>query len=74
MTLDYTGQGRRPSARQIVADWAKGGCPDRFEVCYGETFAEFEYSHHGWDDFGNGCRGVDRGAVVATLRARGGGE
>ena len=67
MQLDYTNQGRRPTAAQIVADWKKAGKPNVIEVNYGETFAVFEWFHGRWDDSGNGCRGVDRNAVVKAL-------
>lgn len=77
MTLDYTTQGRRPSAKQIAADWKNGGSPEQFEVVYGETFAEFRliqsYSQffgattNYWDGFGNGCSGIKRDAVVEAL-------
>jgi hypothetical protein len=74
MHLDYTNQGRRPSAAQIVAAWKKAGKPILFSVSYGETFAEFEYTpgHNdawwsGWHASGNGCRGVDRDAVTKAL-------
>jgi hypothetical protein len=75
MKFDYTNQGRRPSAAQIVSDWRKAGKPDSFYVTYGETFAEFDRSKHGtffghqWRDSGNGCRGVDRAAVLKLLEA-----
>ena len=69
MHQDYTNQGRRPSAVQIVAAWKRGGRPDRFTVEYGETFAEFQLVGKRWDDSGNGCRGVDRLAVVKALSA-----
>lgn len=71
MHLDYTNQGRRPSAAQIAADWKRGGRPTGFTVAYGETFAEFALVHGRWQDSGNGCRGVDRLAVVKALN-RGG--
>ncbi len=76
--FDYTTQGRRPSTRQIISDWRKAGRPGRFQVEYGETFAEFEQvtsyyalgvTHVLWYDSGNGCRGVDRLAVVRALEA-----
>lgn len=70
--FDYTAQGRRPSAAQIVAAWKKAGRPDSFSVQYGETEAEFtRRAGPGarWDDYGNGCRGVDRLAVVRALQA-----
>ena len=54
MHQDYTNQGRRPSAVQIVAAWKRGGRPDRFTVEYGETFAEFQLVGKRWDDSGNG--------------------
>lgn len=69
MNLDYTKQGRRPTAAQIVSEWKKAGKPDRFTVEYGETFAEFQRLPNRWDDSGNGCRGVDRNAVVKALNA-----
>lgn len=78
MTLDYTKQGRKPSPQQIVADWKKGGRPDTFTVEYGETYAEFTQHPYPvsifsdrerirWHANGNGCRGVDRDAVVNLL-------
>lgn len=74
ITFDFTNQGRRPSAAQIVAKWRAAGKPDRFAVEYGETFAEFNCLRYGgtarrWDGSGNGCRGVDRLAVVKALQA-----
>lgn len=75
MILDYCDKRHRPTARQIVSDWKKGGRPDRFSVVYGETYADFERVPNGpwsgpnrWEDSGNGCRGVDRSAVVKALR------
>lgn len=74
--FDYTDRGRRPSARQIVADWKKAGRPGLFQVEYGETYAEFERvtstSYYGgavakWCAHGNGCAGVKRDAVVLLL-------
>lgn len=67
MNLDYTRQGRRPTARQIVSDWKKGGRPVQFTVEYGETFAEFQQAGGRWHDSGNGCRGVQRDKVIAGL-------
>jgi len=67
MELDYTHQGRRPSARQIVAAWVDNGKPNTLIVEYGETFAEFVYDGGQWHDSGNGCRGVDRTAVLKLL-------
>lgn len=73
LVLDYTGQGRRPSAAQIVSAWRRAGRPGSFAVEYGETFAEFERQPGGrWFDSGNGQRGVDRLAVVKLLQADGG--
>lgn len=69
MQLDYTSQGRRPTAAQIVAAWKKAGKPNLFTVAYGETFAMFQKYGMQWDDSGNGCRGVDRNAVVKALNA-----
>jgi len=74
--FDYTEQGRRPSAKQIVADWKKAGRPPLFQVEYGETYAEFEQvtstSYIGgsvvkWYETGNGCEGVKRTQVVQLL-------
>ena len=69
--FDFTKQGRRPSAAQVVKAWRDAGKPDLFTVEYGETFAEFELvpggPMRGWQDSGNGCRGVDRLAVVRLL-------
>ncbi len=67
MNLDYTAQGRRPTAAQIVSDWKKGGRPNSFSVSYGETFAAFDYVGQRWHDSGNGCRGVQRNKVISTL-------
>jgi len=67
LELDYTDQGRRPSAAQIIADWKKAGRPREFEVVYGETYAQFEAGLTRWHDYGNGCRGVDRDAVLKRL-------
>jgi hypothetical protein len=70
MNLDYSSQGRRPSTAQIIAAWKKHGKPDHFTVEYGETFAQFQrIGHAHWDDSGNGCRGVDRLAVVRALQS-----
>lgn len=72
MNLDYTSQGRRPSATQIVADWKKAGRPGYFAVEYGETFAAFQLLGYGrWTGYGNGCRGADGGAVIKALAAAG---
>ena len=69
--LDYTNQGRRPTAAQIVAAWKRAGNPNTIIVEYGETYAEFRLvgfpPYRRWDDSGNGCRGVDRNAVVKAL-------
>jgi hypothetical protein len=63
------GRNLRPSAGRIIAAWKRAGRPDHFTVAYGETFAEFERYGGRWDDTGNGCRGVDRLAVVRALTA-----
>lgn len=65
--FDYTRQARRPSAAQIVRAWVLAGRPAEFSVTYGETYATFHRYPGGWLDGGNGCRGVDRLAVVAAL-------
>jgi len=72
LELNYTDQGRRPSAQQVVSDWKKGGCPDEFTAEYGETFAHFEYrngwgGHGEWMADGNGCRGLKRDTIVTLL-------
>ena len=69
MNLDYSQQGRRPSAAQIISAWKACGRPAEFTVEYGETFAEFIRHGGRWHDSGNGCRGVDRAAVVRALNA-----
>lgn len=67
--FDFTAQGRRPTVAQIIAAWKKAGRPARFSVQYGETEAEFENLYGArWADTGNGCRGVDRLAVVKALQ------
>lgn len=65
--FDYTEQGRRPSARQIVADWKKAGKPPIFQAEYGETFAHFEMEMGKWFGSGNGCEGIKRGQVEDLL-------
>lgn len=73
--FDFTptnGKNLRPSAARIVAAWKKAGRPNAFSVTYGETYAEFENYDFGsprWSDSGNGCRGVDRTAVIKLLVA-----
>lgn len=75
--FDFTptnGKNCRPSAARIIAAWKCAGRPSHFTVEYGETFAEFRrvlrYADVAtWDDSGNGCRGVDRNAVVKALVA-----
>ena len=66
--FDFTSAGKRPSAVRIVAAWKKAGRPAIFFVTYGETEAEFRKAASGrWYDSGNGCRGVDRLAVIDAL-------
>lgn len=69
--FDFTNQGRRPSAAQIVKAWKAAGKPKYFTVEYGETFAEFQclpgHPLSLWHDGGNGCRGVDRNAILKAL-------
>jgi hypothetical protein len=75
--FDFTSQGRRPTASQIASAWKKAGKPDTFSVQYGETEAEFTALRSEgffgdklpvrWVDSGNGCRGVDRSAVIKLL-------
>jgi hypothetical protein len=75
--FDFTptnGKNLRPSAARIIAAWRRAGRPTQFSVTYGETYAEFVKVDHPidprrWNDSGNGCRGVDRGAVVKALQA-----
>lgn len=71
-TLDYSDQGKRPSVRQIIADWRKLGQPSHFAVTYGETYAEFErgagpLSYSRWYASGNGCEGIKRDSVERAL-------
>jgi len=73
-SFDFSTQGRRPTVEQIIKRWKHAGKPKHFTVEYGETCAEFENPGldgwlRGWLDSGNGCRGVDRGAVVQALNA-----
>ncbi len=67
------GRCRRPTAARILARWKLHGFPTAFSVAYGETYAEFRkvpgYPTGRWIDAGNGCRGVDRTAVVRALNA-----
>jgi hypothetical protein len=71
LELNYTNQGKRPSAAQIVSDWKKAGRPNEFTAEYGETFAEFTYQNtwggYRWDASGNGCSGIKRDKVVELL-------
>ena len=67
LELDYTAQGRRPTVKQIISGWRKAGEPNEFTVTYGETFAEFVHDEWRWYAHGNGCRGVDRDAVLNEL-------
>jgi hypothetical protein len=71
-SFDFTptyGKPCRPSAARILAAWKKAGKPNYFTVEYGETFAEFQCLNGKWFDGGNGCRGVDRNAVLRGLIA-----
>jgi hypothetical protein len=65
--FDYSDQGRRPSAAQVVKSWKDAGQPDIFQAEYGETYAEFSRCRGAWFAQGNGQRGVDRDAVVEAL-------
>lgn len=73
MVFDYTTQGRRPSAKQIVADWKKAGRSPEFQAIYGEAYAEFLRTSR--DIFGtpacwwigSGCPGVQRDEVIKQL-------
>lgn len=68
MNFDFSNsKSGRPSVARIMAAWKKAGRPARFTVEYGETFAEFEKHGPRWYDSGNGCRGVDRLAVIRAL-------
>lgn len=70
MNFDFSdSKSGRPSAARIMAAWKKAGRPARFSVSYGESEAEFEKLGARWMDSGNGCRGVDRFAVVKALVA-----
>lgn len=67
LELNYTTQGRRPSAKSIVRAWAKAGKPTEFTVDYGKTFAHFELYLGRWVADGNGCVGVKRDEVERAL-------
>jgi hypothetical protein len=66
-TFDFSGNGRRPSASQIVAAWKRAGRPSQFAVTYGETYARFDLQGGRWFGSGNGQRGVRRDAVERAL-------
>jgi hypothetical protein len=69
--LDFSNLGKRPTAAQIVKRWKDAGAPAHFSASYGETYAEFQKlsgtPNVRWDDSGNGCAGIKRGAVVKAL-------
>lgn len=73
LELNYSDQGRRPSAQQIVSDWRKAGKPPEFTAEYGETYAHFEFLNtwggYRWIADGNGCSGIKRDAVEKLLNA-----
>lgn len=69
LELNYTQQGKRPSVRQVLADWKKAGKPTEFSVDYGESFAHFELYLGRWVASGNGCRGIDRDSIEKQLQA-----
>jgi hypothetical protein len=71
LELDYTKQGRRPSAKQIVNDWNTAGKPLDFTAEYGETYAHFNFSlmSRRWNADGNGCSGIKRDDVERLLNA-----
>ena len=52
---------------KLIKAIREGGRPNEFTVEYGETYAEFRRYGHIWRDSGNGCRGVNRDAVVNAL-------
>lgn len=70
-TFNFTAQKRRPSVAQIIAAWKRAERPYEFAVERGETWAEFRYTWRGWEDSGNGLRGVPRAPVVAALEMYG---
>ena len=67
MIFNFSNQKRKPSVSQIIKKWKAEGKKNHFAVEYGETYAEFEYRET-WDASGNGCRGVNRDAVLKELR------
>lgn len=71
-TFNYTDQGKRPTTKQVMADWTKAGKPKKFTVEYGETYAEFEYLPDsiakGWDAHGNGATGFKHDEILQALR------
>lgn len=67
LELNYTNQGKRPSARQILSDWKKSGRPIEFTAEYGETYAHFIFSAPRWFADGNGCSGIKRDEVERLL-------
>jgi hypothetical protein len=69
LSLDYTHQGKRPSTRQILADWKRAGKPAEFAVEYGETFGRFELYLGRWVADGNGCHGFKLYEVLDRLNA-----
>lgn len=72
LELNYTDQGKRPSARQIISDWKKAGRPKEFTCEYGETFARFYYvPERQWIAEGNGCSGIKRDQVEKLLNLDG---
>lgn len=70
--LDYSFQ-KRPTVKQIIADWRQAGRPKEFKVVFGETEATFKYEDlHGipqWWDQGNRTYGIDRNKVLDALKA-----
>ncbi len=65
--------GKRPTVKQIVADWRKAGRPKDFTVRSGKYSARFLYEEaHGipqWMDEGQGGNGIDRNKVLDALKA-----
>ena len=70
--FDYTATKKRPTTKQVMADWKKAGKPKRFTVEYGETYAEFEFLPDtlakGWDAHGNGAGGFKRDEILKALQ------
>lgn len=69
--FDFSNNGKRPSAAQIVAKWKAAGKPGAFVVEYGEARIEFtRYAPFKWDAYGYGG-GIKSDAVIKALNMEG---